>query len=54
MSSNELKESNVDDLMKMSKEELLKLATDNFNKWIKATIELEKMYKDQNKQAPTG
>jgi hypothetical protein len=38
MSSKELKESQVDDLIKMSKEELLKLATQNWNNWIKSTV----------------
>lgn len=49
MNSRELKESTVEELMKMSKQELLKLATSHWNSWIRASVELEKCYKDEGR-----
>lgn len=38
MNSRELKESTVEELMKMSKQDLLKMATNNWNSWIRASV----------------
>lgn len=38
--------------MKMDKTELLTLANQHFNNWLKATVELKKCYKDANMRMP--
>ena len=52
MSSKELRVTPIEDLINMSKEDLLKLATQNLNNWIKASVELQRSYKEENKTIP--
>lgn len=52
MNSRELRESPVEELMKMSKEDLLKMATSHWNNWIRTSVELEKSYKDEGRVLP--
>lgn len=42
----------MEELMKMNKEDLLKMATSHWNNWIRTSVELEKCYKDEGRILP--